>query len=215
MNRNKLFFIFLFLQAVSFTVCAQKKYPYNLSSLLQANKLIIYPGKTVNRLNDGSKQGITCNGIVWLKGLDFKTGQIDLDIRGRDVFQQSFLGIAFHGIDTITYDAVYFRPFNFRSADTLRAKHTVQYVSEPTFPWDKLRQEYPLVYENKVTPAPLATEWFHARIIVDHANITVYVNNSAKPCLKVKKLNERKDGLIGLWTFGLPGDFANLFITKE
>ena len=30
--------------------------------------------------------------------------------------QQSFLGIAFHVVDWTTYDAVYFRPFNFRAA---------------------------------------------------------------------------------------------------
>jgi len=32
--------------------------------------------------------------------------------------------------------------------------------------------------------------------------------------LKVNKLNDRKDGLIGLWNYGLEGDFANLSIKK-
>ncbi len=215
MTNNRFFLFFLLLHIFGDTAYAQTKRLYNLSGLLKANKLVLYPRQTINRLTDGSKRGITCNGIVWLKDCNFKTGEIDVDIRGRDVFQQSFLGIAFHGIDTVTYDAIYFRPFNFQSTDTLRQKHAVQYISEPDYPWDKLRQEYPLAYENRVTPSPVATKWFHAHIVVDDANITVYVNNSTKPSLKVKKLNNRKDGLIGLWTFALPGDFANLAISNN
>ena len=43
-------------------------------------------------------------------------GVIEVDLRGKDVAQQSFLGIAFHIVDWTTYEAVYFRPFNFRAA---------------------------------------------------------------------------------------------------
>jgi hypothetical protein len=151
---------------------------------------------------------------LWLKDVDFKTGTIDVDLRGRDVFQQSFLGIAFHGVDTTINDVIYFRPFNFQTPDTLRRKHSVQYMSAPDFPWDKLRKEHPLVYENAVNPFPLATAWFHARIVINTDDIVVYVDHSAQPSLVVKKLNNRKSGLIGLWSSGLPGDFANLVITQ-
>jgi len=72
-----------------------------------------------------------------------------------------------------------------------------------------------LVYENAVTPFPKATDWFHARIVVGKDSITVYVNNSTRASLKVKKLNSRTDGLLGLWNFGLDGDFANLVIKKD
>jgi len=44
----------------------------------------------------------------------FKEGIIDIDLRGKDVFLQSFLGIAFDVTDNNHYEAVYFRPFNFR-----------------------------------------------------------------------------------------------------
>ena len=48
-----------------------------------------------------------------IEGSDFDQGTIEIDVRGRDVLQQSFLGIAFHGKDDKTYEAVYLRPFNF------------------------------------------------------------------------------------------------------
>ncbi|MFC0517064.1 hypothetical protein ACFFGT_22840 [Mucilaginibacter angelicae] len=199
----------------SFCYSQQKKITYDINRLLKENKLVKpYTRQTVTGLTDGSKQGLTLDYILWLKDVNFKTGTIDIDLRGRDVFQQSFLGIAFHGVDTTTNDVIYFRPFNFQSTDTLRRKHSVQYMCSPDFPWDKLRKEHPLVYENEVNPSPLATAWFHARIVVNAGDIVVYVDHSDKPSLTVKKLNNRQGGLIGLWSSGLPGDFANLVITQ-
>jgi hypothetical protein len=138
-----------------------------------------------------------------------------VDLRGKAIFQKSFLGIAFHGIDTVTYDAIYFRPFNFTSDDKLRKKHTVQYVSEPKNGWEKLRTEHPLVYENAVNPFPGSEDWFHATIVIARDSVTVYVNHSDTPSLKVEKLNSRNEGLLGLWNYGVNGDFANLVIKKD
>jgi hypothetical protein len=198
------------------SVCkAQKTETFNLKKLLNDGKLVIYPNQNVTALTDGSRQGVTCQGIVWLKGISFSTGSIDVDIRGRDVAGQSFVGIAFHGIDTITYDGLYFRPFNFQSGDTLKRKHCVQYISPPDYSWDRLRREHPLVYENAVNPSLMPSDWFHARIVVTAHEITVYVNNSAVPSLKVKKLNSRDNGLIGFWSSDLSGDFANLQIKND
>ncbi|CCH52445.1 hypothetical protein BN8_01448 [Fibrisoma limi BUZ 3] len=87
---------------------------YNLPLLLRENRLITTPANNIQALNDKAHPGVSAKGIVWLKGLNFKQGTIDVDLRGKDVFLQSFLGIAFHGVDTLTYDVVYFRPFNFR-----------------------------------------------------------------------------------------------------
>jgi hypothetical protein len=213
---NFLFRTLLFYFLSSALLCeAQKQGKFNLNTLLKNNKLVIYHIRDATTLSDDARQGISVTGIVWLKDVNFSTGSIDADIRGRDVFQQSFLGIAFHGVDTITYDAIYFRPFNFQSADTLRKKHTVQYIGEPDYPWERLRKEHPLVYENAVTPSLKPTEWFHTHIVVSKDEIVVYVNHSTKPSLKVKKLNARNDGLIGLWSSALSGDFANLEISSS
>jgi hypothetical protein len=194
---------------------AQNSKKYNLSSLLNQHKLITYHKEEITLLTDNMYQGISSNGNAVLQDVNFSTGSIDIDLRGKDVFQQSFLGIIFHGVDSVTYDAVYFRPFNFRSADTLRRKHSVQYMSEPDYPWDTLRKMHPLIYENAVTPAPAAIAWFHAHIVVDKNWVKVYVNKSATPSLVVKKLNTRTNGLIGIMNDGLSGDFANLVIKAD
>src|SRR5436190_1227104 len=44
-------------------------------------------------------------GVVWIDGTDFGEGTIDLDVRGKDVLQQSFVGIAFHRKDDQTYES--------------------------------------------------------------------------------------------------------------
>ena len=162
------------------------------------------------------KEGaIESAGLNWIKDAQFTNGTIDVDLKGRDVFQQSFLGIAFHGGDTANYDVVYFRPFNFRSADTLRRQHAVQYMSIPSYPWDRLRKEHPLVYEQPVHPAPGAEDWFHATIVVKNKWISVYVNHAASPSLQAELLAGIRNRKIGLWADGLKGRFANLVITED
>lgn len=186
---------------------------YDLQKLLKENKLETFGAKVIPI---SEKQGVSSDGIAWLKGVTFSTGTIEVDLRGKDVLQKSFLGIAFHGVDTGTYDAIYFRPFNFNSPDPIRKIHAVQYISHPVHTWHKLREEKNGIYEKAVTPAPNASDWFHAKIIIEGTTISVYVNNSTTPSLVVEKLNERKSGLIGIWSSAgaLPGDFANLVIKK-
>ena len=191
---------------------AQKK-SYDLHQLLKENKLMTYKSKVVP-IADGDKRGISMTGVAYLKDVTFSTGTIEIDLRGKDVFQKSFIGIAFHGVDTVAADIVYFRPFNFRADDPVRKIHAVQYVSEPEFPWHKLREEKNGVYEKAIEPPPSATDWFHAKIVVEGSEIRVYVNNNPTPSLTVNKLNSRREGMIGLWNTGLDGDFANLTISK-
>lgn len=191
---------------------AQQQSP-DLQQLLKEKKLITH-GQDVVPITDGDKKGISTTGIAWLKDVNFSNGTIEVDLRGKDVVQKSFIGIAFHGVDTATYDAIYFRPFNFQSQDPVRKIHAVQYISEPDFPWHRLRDEKNGIYEKAVNPAPSPNDWFHARIEVKDSQITVYVNNAATPSLTVTKLNTRKEGMIGIWNEGLNGDFANLVIKK-
>lgn len=184
---------------------------FDLQQLLKEKKLVTYNYRVVP-LADGNRKGISLSGTVWLKDIEFSNGTIEVDLRGKDVFQQSFIGIAFHGVDTMNTDIIYFRPFNFRAEDPVRKIHAVQYVSAPDYSWHKLRTERNGIYEKAVNPAPMATEWFRARIVVDDKAINVYVNDATTPSLTVEKLNDRKTGKIGLWNEGLPGDFANLTI---
>lgn len=213
-----MFKTFMFLIVFSsgiFQVNAQKTYHYNLAQLLDENKLVTNPNQQTQILkNDVQKEAISTKGIVWLKDISFTKGTIEVDLRGKNVFLQSFLGIAFHAADSTTYDAVYFRPFNFKHEDTLRRKWSVQYFSMPDYDYVRLRKENPLVYENAVTPVPNPDDWFHVSIVAANDWVMVYVNHSATASLKVKLLNHRSTGKIGLWTSGLSGDFANLTLIE-
>ena len=156
-------------------------------------------------------------GVAWLKDIEFSDGFIEFDVRGRDVFQKSFLGVAFHGIDNRTYEAVYFRPFNFQSADPVRKIHAVQYISAPQYDFKALRESRKDEFESAILPSDIqAANWFHVKIQVKNGGITVYVNNSSKPCLDVLSLNpNNKTGRIGLWVGDSSnGDFSNFCIKK-
>ena len=150
---------------------------------------------------------------AWLNNTKFINGTIEVDIKGKDVFQKSFVGIAFHGVNDSTYEAIYFRPFNFRTTDPLRKLHAVQYIAPPKFGWEKLRNEFPLKYEQPITPAPDPNQWFHARIVIDNKKIKVYVNGNAMPSLVVERLVHYDGTMIGLWTDG-DGEWKNVKITQ-
>src|SRR5438046_5463287 len=127
--------------------------------------------RSVSSLSDGARKGVRLSehagdGVAYLQGVEFTNGTIELDVRGKDVPQQSFVGVAFHGVDGTTYDAIYFRPFNFRAEDPDRRSHGVQYVSHPTYTWQKLRTELSGKYEHAVNPVPDPNAWFRARVVV-------------------------------------------------
>jgi len=150
-------------------------------------------------------------GLLWTKSVDFADGDIDVDMRGRDVFQRSFIGIAFRVASDSVFDAVYLRPFNFAAKDSTRHAHAVQYTSYPGYPWERLRAESPGRYEAAIVPAPGANGWVHLRLALRGSDLQVYVGNAATPTLHVTTLGGRTHGGIGLWVGeSSPGDFANL-----
>lgn len=166
-------------------------------------------GRTVARLD--ARRG---DGGVLLQNVQITEGVIEVDLKGKDVAQQSFLGIAFHFVDWTTLDAIYFRPFNFRSADPERRGHSVQYVSHPANTWQRLRSERPGQFENAIDPPPDPNGWFHARIVLAGGRVDVYVNNAGKPSLAVEDLSTQKSGGVALFVgTGSDGAFANLTIT--
>ncbi len=177
--------------------------------------------RTVGGLTDGARKGVRLTegageGVAYVQGVEFANGTIELDVRGKDVQQQSFLGVAFHGLDSTTYDAIYFRPFNFRAADSTRHAHAVQYIAHPTYTWQKLRDERPGVYEKAVSPAPDPNGWFHARVVVADSQVSVWVGDATAPSLVVTELSHRGHGMVGLWVGnGSGGDFANLRIVPK
>lgn len=198
-------------------VSAQASAQTDLAALADGNKLQVF-NRTATALHDGARQGVRLNaqpgdGVAYVPGTSFGNGTIECDIRGKDLPQQSFVGIAFHGVDGRTLDAIYFRPFNFKARDAGARGHSVQYVSHPLNTWDRLRQTYPGKYEQPVNPVPDPNDWFHARVVVAAPKISVYVADATEPCLVVEALSDRKSGLVGLWVGNnSAGDFANLKI---
>jgi len=193
---------------------------YDLFNMAENSKLEVFNRK-VSTFTENEKKGIRFSknendGVAWLKGVEFSNGTVELDIRGKDIFQQSFVGIAFHGTDNKTFDAVYFRPFNFQSADPVRKIHAVQHVAYPDYPWQLLREKFNGKYEKTVTPSPNGNEWFHAKITIKYPVVSVFVNGNPEPSLTIEKLNTRKTGKIGIWVGNnSDGDFANLQITPQ
>jgi hypothetical protein len=154
------------------------------------------------------------DGVIWLEGTDFNVGTIEVDIRGRDVQGQSFVGVAFHRRDDKTYEVVYLRPFNFRAEDPVRRDHAVQYMVSPEYEWPRLRKEFPEEFENPVDPSLVPTDWVRLRVVVEGPRVRIYAGKVNTPTLEVRKLGQLDGGAIGLWTGNnSEGDFANVTIT--
>ncbi len=166
-----------------------------------------FSGDTIHLRNTSDKSA-----FLWAKKITFNNGVIELDIKGNDKRAESFVGIAFHALDHEKYDALYFRPFNFRDAEM--KDRAVQYISKPDYDWDLLREKHPGKYEHAIFPDTDPNDWFHVKIIVLHPSVKVYVNGSSKPTLEVAQLSKRKDGLLGLWIDSSDGWFKNIVITS-
>jgi hypothetical protein len=189
----------------------------DLAALADGNRLRLF-NRTATRLVDGARKGVRLSaaegeGLAFLPAIELANGTIEIDVRGKDVPQQSFVGVAFHGANDKAFDAIYFRPFNFRATDPVSRGHAVQYHSLPGYSWDKLRADQPGKYERAVNPVPDPNGWFHARIVIADPKVSAFVGDATDPCLVVNALNGRKTGMVGLWVGNNSGgDFANLTI---
>lgn len=207
----KYLFLFVSLQSGAQTVTPDVQDKSKWNAFNRTAEPATDQGRKVVRLSEAPGDG-----MMILKDVQFSQGTIEVDVRGKNVPQQSFVGIAFHVQNITTYDAIYFRPFNFSNADTVRRRRAVQYVAMPNFPWEKLRQEFPGKYENKVSPVPDPDGWFHVKITIEGKLIKVYVDNAETPSLQVEKYSPSTSGGIALWVGNTSGgSFANLKLTPD
>jgi hypothetical protein len=154
--------------------------------------------------------------IALLTGFDFTNGVIDVDVAGQPAegavdSARGFVGLAFRAAPNArAYDCFYIRPTNGRADDQLRRNHSTQYVSEPDYPWQRLRTETPGVYESY---ADLETGgWTHLRIEVRGARARLFVNRAPQPVLIVNDVKRAAvSGQLGLWIgLGTEAYFRNL-----
>jgi hypothetical protein len=160
--------------------------------------------------------------LAILKNLDFKNGTIEIEVSGQPLPNagagaRGFIGLAFRvrQTDSVRYECFYIRPTNGRADDQFRRNHSTQYISHPGYPWFKLRQENPGVYESYVDL--VAGEWTKLKIVVQDKEARLYVHGADQPSLIVKDLKQDlSNGAIALWIdIGTDAYFTNLKIKRE
>jgi hypothetical protein len=163
----------------------------------------------------GNIAGASNVGLAVFEGLEFSEGNLEIDLKGKGKHERIFLGVAFNVADGKDFEAVYFRPFNFKPDDSVYRRRAVQYVAWPDHTWEKLRAGKPGVYESAVKPVPDPGGWFHARINVTKQRVSVWVNDAKEPCLVVDRLSNREKGKVALWVDSREGTFSNLKILPD
>lgn len=209
----KNFIVILILSLVSSLIYAQQgDFIDNLNNIDTLNDWALHNRKIEidSAVHFNAQPG---NGILWLRDYNFSDGTIDVEIQGKNDPGRSFVGVAFHGLNDTTFDAVYFRAFNFKNPE--RSDKSVQYISEPLHTWYSLREQFPGKYESALSPVPEPEEWFQVTIEVNYPAVKVFVNNSDIPSLVVEQLSEQRKGNIGLWVgHNSKGSFRNLKVTS-
>lgn len=191
----------------------------NLADKLQNKKI-----KAVNRiisLYEDSPDTVEMNaedgdGLGILEDLEFDKGIIEVELLGENNPGKSFIGIAFNIQNDNTFEAIYFRPFNFVAEEQIRKDHMVQYIFHPEFTWRKLRAERTGEFEDEISDPPNPEDWFKAIIRINDAKVEVYINEISEPVLSVDRLTSTKSNKIGVWTgFGSSGRFRNMVLQTE
>ena len=219
--RNSHVVIFITFVGMCSVVNAQQIAVTNPTILAPKNaqvEVTTYRGEQALKMMEKEPGQLAAMAVV--KNLTFRNGTIDVDVSGapaKGTFEgaRGFIGIAFRmQSDEAHYEAFYVRPTNGRADDQLRRNHSTQYISEPDWPWERLRKETPGVYESYADMQP--GDWMHLRIVVEGTNALLYVGNASQPCLLVHDLKMgEKDGAVALWIGpGTEGYFRNLKITK-
>ncbi len=208
----------LLLLIISNPLFAQQAVTINLFDLQKQQKLTVI-NREAEPVSESEHRFVRLSeksgeeGLVWIPVNDFKNGVIEIKMRGKDVFQKSFIGIAFHALNDSTYDAVYCRPFNFLAKDSVRKLHAIQYISHPTFTWKKLREEKNGMYEKEIISPPDPNAWFTLKVLVANNQIKAYINEANEPALTVEKLSTTQNGKVGIFVgAGSGGDFESISI---
>ncbi len=162
--------------------------------------------------------------IAVLADSDFKDGIIEVDIAGarRQGYSTAEDERGFKGMIGVSFrvqgdkrETIYVRPENSRLDNQLFRNRSTQYESIPDFPWDRLREESPGMYESYVDLEPGA--WTKLRIEVSGTKARLYVNGDTQPCLIVNdlKLGESR-GKIALWArVSTDAYFSNLRVESR
>jgi hypothetical protein len=185
-------------------------------------EIVTYRGRRALHLIPAADPPASADSITAiLAGSDFANGTIEAEVAGAPRAgapdtARGFIGIAFRvQTDESRYENIYLRPTNGRADDQVRRNHSVQYTSEPDFPWPRLRKENPEKYESYVDLEPGA--WTQMKISVSNLRAQLFVNGAAQPCLIVNDLKlGSTHGRIALWAhMTTDGYFSRLAIRRQ
>jgi hypothetical protein len=185
-------------------------------------KPLTYAGKRSVQVVD-TAQGITSTTkLVRINDLLFHNGTIELEVAGKPRSGASgtargFIGLAFRlSEDHTKFECIYLRPANGRAEDQVRRNHSVQYISHPDHPWERLRKEEPEKYETYVDLE--VGVWTKVKIEVQDNTARLFVHGATQPTLIVKDLKQGTGttGGIALWIGPeTEGYFRNLTVTPK
>jgi hypothetical protein len=166
----------------------------------------------------GHEQDVDQEMIAILEDTDFQDGVIEVDVSGarragygtdNAAAHKGHIGISFR-VRGDTAERFYVRPENAVLDDQLFRNRSIQYESDPSFPFQRLRQEAPGMYESYAPMTPGA--WTRLRIEVTGSKARLYVNGAPQPSLVVSDLkNGVGRGKIALWArISTDAYFSNL-----
>jgi len=181
---------------------------------------VTYLGRGAVRITDAGAEGLDDAGrLAIVPGSSFQDGTIEANLTGdtapdAPANMRGFVGIAFRvTADRSHFECFYLRPKNGRSEDQLQRNHSVQYISMPGFPWNKLRSETPGKYESYVDLVP--GQWTQVKIQVAGSSARLFVNGAEQPVLIVNDLKQPStNGAIALWVgLGTIAHFSEVKVT--
>jgi hypothetical protein len=160
-------------------------------------------------------------GLAVARGSSLLDGTIEADVAGQPEAGASqgargFIGLAFRVAGKADgYECFYIRPVNGRADDQLQRNHSTQYISMADFPWERLRKEFPGVYESYAEMEPGG--WTHLKFEVSGRKARLFVNRAEQPALIVNDLKrEPAAGSVALWIGGeTEGWFSNLTVVPR
>lgn len=161
---------------------------------------------------------------VKIKNFSFGTGTIEIKVLSRLLpdapdLSRGFIGLAFHIDDENTkFECIYLRPVNARAESQIQRNHSIQYFAYPEYKFQKLREEYPCVYESYADMA--LNEWINLRIDVEEKISRLYINGNKEPSLIINSLHlynsNKAQNAIGLFVdVGTEGFFKDLKVYKR
>lgn len=193
--------------------CSGKTINLSEENISVINREVLSINKEQNAIALNSVEGV---GLVKIEDVAFKSGIIELEIKGENTPGRSFVGIAFNVQNDSTYEAVYFRPFNFQSEEKIRREHSVQYISTPKNDWRYLRTNFEGVYEAEYPGNPPAEDWLSVKVKVESDMVYVYDKELNVEIMSVERLERQQVNKIALWTgFNSKGEFRNLKVVSE